>query len=172
MVKQVAIWAVLLFLYPIQGGKSQQSGQEFRPLKDLQRISIVVESLGTRGRSLGLSISQLESKVLVGLKRNIPRLTISKDAPSYIYVNVNSISDTTAGGRYLGFSIYVDVQLYRPVAILSNDFQTSIGVITVASVWNDGRLMGGPKRQAAEAVNRALDRVLTTFAADYYRQNP
>ena len=75
--KRVAILAVLLFLFPIQGGKSQQSGQEPGPLKDLQGVRIAVEDVGAVGRSLGLSQSQLESLVLVGLKRDIPRLKIN-----------------------------------------------------------------------------------------------
>ena len=170
--RRVVIGLILLMLMVSQRGEAQQSGQESGPLSNLRGVSIVIGDLSTDGRGLGFSRSQLESQVLVGLKRNIPRLTIERNAISTVNLNVLVLRDREVSGRDIGLTAYIFLSLERPVVIFSDDYKSSLGGFTLATVWRMGLLISGPSQSSREQVRDALDRTLTRFAADYYRQNP
>ena len=141
--RRVVIGVIVLMLVISQGGKSQQSVEESGPLNGLNQINIFVWNLDADAKTLGLSKSQLESQVLVGLKRNIPRLIINKKATSTIHVRITAYRVRATSGEDMGFSLYINVYLSRPVAILSDDYQSRVG-FTFASVWDKGSILGGP----------------------------
>jgi len=135
-------------------------------LKELTQASIVVEALGQTEKDIGLSEETLESQTWAGLKRDLPKLKISKDASPYIYVKVSAVE---AGPDKV--AVYVDIKVNRPVKIL-RDWSNSEVTATVATVWNKGKLLIGPKYGTASRVREAISDLVTKFAAAYSRDNP
>ena len=172
--RRVVIGLILIGLIVCPSTKSQQLSQEAKPLKDLRQVRIVVEHFNTSDRTLGLSETQLESQVLVGLKRNISRLSIDENTPSYVYVNITVVMEYTNNGLKLGPAVFVRTELKRPVFILSDDYKTTRTIIgsDYACVWDSGSLLSGPRDGMARRVPNEIDNHLIKFAADYYRQNP
>ena len=172
--RRVVIGLILIGLIVCPSTKSQQLSQEAKPLKDLRQVRIVVEHFNTSDRTLGLSETQLESQVLVGLKRNISRLSIDKNAESFVYVNIASVMRHTIRGQNIGAAVRVELELFRPVFILSDDYPTTRTIIgsVFACVWDKGSILTGPRDGMARRVQNEIDNHLTEFAADYYRQNP
>ena len=119
-------------------------------LKELTQASMVVEQLNKTAQDVGLSEETLESQTLAGLKRDLPKLKISKDASPYVYV---------------------DIKINRPVKIL-RDWSNSEVSATVATVWNKGKLLIGSKYDMAARVREAISDLTTKLAAAYYRDNP
>ncbi|MGB8493723.1 MAG: hypothetical protein WCE53_04920 [Candidatus Acidiferrum sp.] len=97
-----------------------------------------------------MSEETLESQTLVGLKSDLPRLKISKDASPYVYV---------------------DIKVNRPVKIL-REWSNSEVTATVATVWNKGKLLISTKYDMASRVREAISDLTTKLAAAYYRDNP
>jgi len=135
-------------------------------LKELTQASMVVEQLNKTAQDVGLSEETLESQTLAGLKRDLPKLKISKDASPYVYVNVLAVE---AGPDRV--AVYVDIKINRPVKIL-RDWSNSEVTATVATVWNKGKLLIGTKYDMAARVREAISDLTTKFAAAYYRDNP
>ncbi len=65
------------------------------PLKRLRQTSILVETLDAGAKTLGLSIKNLESQMLVGLRRDIPRLAVRESAIPTLYLQVTVLRETT-----------------------------------------------------------------------------
>ncbi len=141
------------------------------PLKSLSQTSILVEDLTADGKTIGLSKKSLESQMLVGLRRDIPRLAVRENAHPYLYLNVNLGRLTTEGGQVLGFSACVSLQMKRPVWI-QEDVGFDEVTFTMATVWEKATHVAGTRRDIRQLVKESIDEALTLFAADYYRQNP
>ncbi len=114
----------------------------------------------------------LESAVLLGLKRDIPRLEVGKDAIPSIAFYVQVLKDYSVGGRLLGCTTHVSLQVYRPVKILTDDVENIAVDLYIAEVWEKATLLSGPCERMHRQVQDKLDDVLTKFAADYYKANP
>ncbi len=141
------------------------------PLKGLRQTSILVESLPPDAKALGLSIKSLESQMLVGLRRDIPRLAVRESPRTYLYLQVTVLRATTVGGRELGFSAFVSLGMSRPAMLLED---VGFGEVTfaMATVWEIGTVLSGSRTSIRQQVKDEIDELLTEFAADYYRQNP
>lgn len=142
---------------------SQSDAQD---LKELTQASIVVEQLEETAKDIGLSEETLESQTFARLKRDLPKLKISKDASPYVYVKVLAVE---AGPDRV--AVYVDMKINRPVKIL-RDWSNSEVTATVATVWNKGKLLIGTKYDMASKVREAISDLTTKLAAAYYRDNP
>ena len=141
------------------------------PLTSLRQTAILVETLSAAAKTVGLSRKSLESQVLVGLRRDIPRLAVRESAIPVLYLVVTVLQDRTVGERDLGFSVFVELKMVRPVTILED---VGFGEVTFAQapVWERGKILGGPRSSIRQQVKDEIDEKLTAFAADYYRQNP
>ena len=139
------------------------------PLTSLRQTSIMV-ALNADTKALGFSRKSLESQMLVGLRRDIPRLAIRESARPFLYLIVN-VGRLTSGTQERGFAACVSLEMKRPVTILEDG---GIGEVTfaLATVWDRGTLLGGSRRDMRQQVKDSIDELLTEFAADYYRQNP
>jgi hypothetical protein len=108
--------------------------------------------------------------MLVGLRRDIPKLEVRESARTVLYLQVNVLPVPTVGGEE-GFCVVVLLKMFRPVTI-----QEDVGVgevfFTAAPVWHSDSLLFGSRRIIRQLVKDSLDEKLTEFAADYYRQNP
>ncbi len=131
----------------------------------------MVEQLNEAAKTVGLSKENLESQLLVGLRRDIPKLAIRESALPNLYLNVNVLRDTTVGGRDLGFSACVSLKMVRPV-MLREDVGVGEVTLVMATLWDMGALLASSRRSIRQQVRDSIDEKLTEFAADYYRQNP
>jgi hypothetical protein len=141
------------------------------PLKSLRQTTVLAESLGADAKALGLSVKSLESQMLVGLRRDIPRLAVRESAIPYLYLNLNVLRNTTVGGTETGFSVCVSLQMKR-IVMIQDDVADGEVTLAMAVVWHRGSLLGGSRRSIRQQVRDSIDEKLTEFAADYYRQNP
>ena len=141
------------------------------PLTRLRQTAILVESLTADGKTIGLSKKSLESQLLVGLRRDIPKLAVRESARPFLYLQVTVSGETTVVGRERVFAACVSLEMKRPVTILED---VGAGEVTfaMATVWDEGKLLGGPRSSIRQRVKDEIDELLTEFAADYYRQNP
>ncbi len=141
------------------------------PLARLRQTSILAESFHADAKTVGLSKKSLKSQMLVGLRRDIPRLAVRESAFPTLYLDVTMLRDTTVGGRDLGFSACVNLSMVRRVMILEDE---GVGEVTLAvvTVWDKGELLVGNRTSIRQQVKDEIDEALTEFAADYYRQNP
>ncbi len=167
--RRLAIGSIAIVL--LAGVQCEPQETKAGPLTRLRQTSILVEQLDADAKTLGLSEESLESQMLVGLRRDIPKLAVRESAPPYLYLNLNVARQTTVGGQETGFYACVSLEMRRPVTI-----QEDVGVgevtFTSATVWIKGSLLVGPRRSIRQQVNNSIDELLTLFAADYYRQNP
>ena len=141
------------------------------PLTRLRQTSIVAETLHEDAKTLGLSIKSLESQVLVGLRRDIPRLTVRESAVPVLYLQVTALQETNVGGQESGFSVSVLLGMLRPVMI-REDVGVGEVTFTMATVWWKTALLVGSRTSMRKQVKDEINEKLTEFAADYYRQNP
>jgi len=139
-------------------------------LKELGSVKIVVEDLNPGGREVGLTTDWLESVLLVALKRDLPRLRIGKDFLSFVYLNVHVMKEHTVGGRLQGCAAAVDLKVYRPAHILSDDLGSRV-LFAVVTVWQKGDLLSGSCDSIGQQVKESVDKLVTRLAADYYRAN-
>ena len=141
------------------------------PLTRLRQTSILAETLSADAKTIGLSIKSLESQMLVGLRRDIPKLAVRESAIPYLYLVVTVERETYMGGQERGFVACVLLKMKRPVTIQEDEW---VGEVTndMATVWDEGDLLGGPRTSIRQQVKDSISKLLTLFAADYYRQNP
>ena len=141
------------------------------PLTRLRQAVIVVEPLSPAARAADLSIKSLKSQMLVGLRRDIPKLAVRESARPRLYLLVMVLRDRTVGGRELGFSVCVSLQMWRRVTILED---VGVGEVTsiITTVWSRDGIVTGPRSSIRQQVKDNIAEKLTEFAADYYRQNP
>ena len=167
--RRLAIGSIAIVL--LAGVQCEPQETKAAPLKSLGQTSILVETLTADGKTIGLSKKSLKSQMLVGLRRDIPRLAVRENARPYLYLNVNLGRLTTGGGRALGFSACVSLQMMRPVWI-QEDVGFDEVTFTMATVWDKATHVAGTRRDIRQLVKDSIDEALTLFAADYYRQNP
>ncbi len=167
--RRIAIGSIAIVL--LAGVQCEPQETEVGPLTSLRQTSILVAPLHVDAKAVGLSINSLESQMLVGLRRNIPRLAVRESARPYLYLVVTVAGETTVGGRERAFSAFVSLEMVRPVTILED---VGVGKVTfkMATVWDQGYLLGGPRTGMRQQVKEIIEEKLTEFAADYYRQNP
>jgi hypothetical protein len=167
--RRLAIGSVAIVLLASLQCESQET--KVAPLTRLRQTSILIEDLTADGKTIGLSEKSLESQMLVGLRRDIPRLAVRENARPYLYLNVNVGRLTIDGGREIGFSACVSLQMVRPVWI-QEDVGFDEVTFTMATVWDKATHVAGTRRDIRQLVKESIDEALTQFAADYYRQNP
>ena len=166
---RIAIGSIAVVLFASLQCEPQET--KVAPLKSLSQTSILVETLTAEGKTIGLSEKSLESQMLVGLRRDIPRLAVHENARPTLYLNVNLGRLTTDGGRELGFSACVSLQMMRPVWI-QEDVGFDEVTFTLATVWDKATHVAGTRRDIRQLVKESIDEALTLFAANYYSQNP
>ncbi len=141
------------------------------PLTRLRQTRIVVEPLSADAKTLGLSRKSLESQMLVGLRRDIPKLAVRESAIPHLYLQVTVVRRTTVGGQERGSCVFVNLRMERPV-MLREDVGIGEVTLVMATLWDMGALLASSRRSIRQQVRDSIDEILTEFAADYYRQNP
>jgi hypothetical protein len=132
--------------------------------KGLEGVDIVVEAFD-KGPELGFSRQDVESQVLVAIKRDLPKLPVGKQFTAYIYVRITAVP--IAGG----IAAYVEVELRRPMHILREN-QTDTNMFSVSSTWDSGAVLSSHTSTIRARIFEEISEDLTQFAAIYYHQNP
>jgi hypothetical protein len=158
MLRQLAILSALVVIAP-----GIINAQNPDATKGLEGIDIVVEHFNKV--DLGFSREDVESQVLVGIKRDLPKLPVGKQYTAYIYVRISGIAING------GFVANVSVQLRRPSRILREN-QTDTGIFVIGTVWDKGAILAGPASTIHSQISEEISEGLTEFAANYYRENP
>ena len=167
--RRLAIGSIAIVL--LAGVQCEPQVTKAAPLKSLRQTTVLAESLGADAKALGLSVKSLESQMLVGLRRDIPRLAVRESAIPYLYLNLNVMRNTTVGGSEAGFSVCVSLEMKR-IVMIQDDVGDGEVTLAMAVVWHRGSLLGGSRRSIRQQVRDSIDEKLTEFAAEYYRQNP
>jgi hypothetical protein len=136
------------------------------PLKKLTKINLSYVEMTDYGKSIGVTDEVLGNQLLVGIKRDLPRVQLVHDqTSSQILISVGCIEATQ------GLAVCeMRIEVKRPVLIHLDD-----GTLTeqsLAAVWMRQQATSAGSAEMAEQVRQFLSRSLTEFAADYYKQNP
>ena len=149
--------------------ESSASGE----LAKLREISILVETLSSDAKKLGLTRSMLKNHVFVFLRGKMPQLTVKDFALPYIYINVALAVAHRVSRQEAGYFGSVSVQVRRHVSLLDDQDLSPMAGLFFATVWLEiDALIGGKRDRASSQVLEYLDEQLTEFAADWYRDNP
>ena len=168
--RRLAIGSIAIVLLASLQCEPQET--KLGPLTRLRQTAIVVESLNADAKTLGLSRKSFESQMLVGLRRDIPRLAVRESGPPYLYLRVNVGRLRMERGREVGFSACVSLQMARAVTILEDVGVGDVVTMDFGRVWDRTELVAESPSNIRQLVKDSIDELLTEFAADYYRQNP
>jgi hypothetical protein len=129
----------------------------------LLAVRVEVEDLWRDEKYLGLNKKEIETHAIASLLRKVPQLVVSESAKSVLQISTLIGVAEMVGGREKWYFGAILITVSRPVTILKT------GRSTKAIVWN--RLYSLPDMAAAD-VRENLERLLSDFAADWYRDNP
>ena len=148
------LFALLVLVVPVES--EGQNGE----LAKLSEVKILVESLLSAEKELGITRGDIKNQVFVFLRGKLPRLRVSKSASPYVYIRVTMSNDKT------GYFGAVQLMLSRVVSnkLTGDDIR--------AYVWESIYIVSSGLGNAPDHVRRILERLLTKFAADWYRDNP
>src|SRR4029077_4392061 len=136
------------------------------PLKKLTKINLSYVEMSEYGKSIGITDEIIGNQLLVGIKRDLPRVQLVHDqTSSRILISVGCVEATQ------GLAVCeIRIELKRPALIHLDD-----GTLTeqsLATVWMRHQVSSAGSAEMAEHVRQFLSQSLTEFAADYYNQNP
>lgn len=132
-------------------------------LRSLKCIRIVVETLTTGGKAIGLEEKALEQELFVAAKAKLPRLSHGKDCSDHLYLNINAARAETTGGRGIGYSASIGLTVGRPAMLVAT------GQISLVFVWREAVLQGGALDEARADIRETIGTLVTSFAAAYYK---
>lgn len=165
----IGLFSITILLRPIPTTQAQTATSAMG-LQELRFMAIVIEDLGTDAEEERITRKMLEDQVLVTIKSKARNLTIDSTARAYLYVRLNLVSSAS------GYAGCLNLILRRPVEVLVGaDRIGSVAtrrISTIATVWDDGFIFGGPRGGAEPRTRETLDRLLEAFLADYFRANP
>ena len=158
----ILLFALLVLVMPVES--AALSGN----LTGLRKVSIVVKDLDRVEKELGLNEDELKAHVLVLLWSKLPRLAVSESGTPVVHVAPLIEFIKTEGGKKTGYYGFVLIRIVRRIIIVETSKDTE------ASVWGEAFSVIGPLDfgNAVNNVRGVLDRLLTEFAADWYRDNP
>ena len=141
-------------------------------LTKLRSVCVRVEDLPSEARQeFGLSREVIGKHVYVWLKGKIPGLEVVRFPGTYpgdcsvtaptLFVTI-ALDTLRTGGTKTGFYGSATIQLLRIAVWETGD--TGPGI-----AYDQRSILTGPSHGAVQAVNEALDEILTDFAAEYYK---
>jgi len=151
--------ALLVLVVPVESA-GQNGG-----LAKLSEVRIFVENIND-SEKFGVNEEDLKDYVFVFLRSKLPRLKVQSEALTSLGITVSLTYTEDTSGRKLGYFGYVFLRTMREVIIIETKKNTDAAV--KASVLS----LNGPLENPSTHVKRILDQLLTTFAADWYRDNP
>ncbi|MEE8113286.1 MAG: hypothetical protein V3T23_02920 [Nitrososphaerales archaeon] len=151
-------FVLLVLMVPVE---SAATGE----LAKLMEVKILVGNLSKESMEEGLNEEDIKNHVFIFLRSKLPRLKVSEINGPYVGIIVH-LDHTETGGKKDGYFGLVEVEVGRSVLIIENKN------ITLTSVWSRSAILSGPLGNASTDVMKWLDRLLTSFAAAWYVDNP
>jgi hypothetical protein len=135
------------------------------PLKKLTKINLSYVEMNEYGKSIGITDEVLGNQLLVGIKRDLPRVQLVHDqTSSRILISVGCVEATQ------GLAVCeIIIELKRPALIHLDD--STLAEQSLATVWMRHQVISTGSAEMIEQVRQFLSQSLTEFAADYYKQN-
>lgn len=136
------------------------------PLKKLTKINLSYVEMSEYGKSIGITDEIVGNQLLVGIKRDLPRVQLVDDhTSSRILISVGCVEATQ------GLAVCeIRIELKRPPLIHLDD--GTLAEQSLVTVWERHQVSSAGSAEMAEHVRQFLSQSLTKFAADYYKQNP
>ena len=135
-------------------------------LKKLTKLNLGYNSDSEYNKSIGVVDKIVFDQLLVGVKRDLPRIQIVNDEQSSV-LGVSVLCADATGGLAV---CDIRVELRRPASVRLDD--NTLGESFVGTVWSRHTLSTAGSALMAEHVRQCISQSLTEFAADYYKQNP
>jgi len=157
---------LIYFLFlPFLVGPENAAGQSTE-LAQLQGVTLVVEDLDRRERTLGLNEDWLKNHALVLLQQKVPRLMVNqRSAEGSLLVDV-TFGMIEREGKTIRYYGVLEVEAFRLVAIKKTE------QIVWAPVWDGQYILTGQPQKATAQVKETLDLIIADFAAKWNRDNP
>ena len=137
----------------------------FYELGKLSEVRIYVEKLGSSERELGLNRDEIKNHVIELLQNKLPRLVVKESADTIVYI-VITLDFMKSGGDKSGYFGGIQLQVFRRVTV------NKTGKFAMAALLTRSATLYGLTKGAAPNVRRLLDKLLTTFVADWVKDNP
>jgi len=169
--KIIFILIISLFIHPLTSyseAELELTEEHIRrePLKGIQGISVLIESLRPVAKELGITRESLKTEVELKLRSagiKIPR-SEEKDSPfGTLYVNVNIIRDKNI------YAFKIDIELHEIVYIKRINKRKLIR--TPVRIWDYG-YVGLFHKDNSSFIREELKRGLDRFLNDYLAVNP
>jgi len=158
----VAFFAFLVLVVPVES--EVQDIYLAKTLNKLEEVKIVVE-IYDDAKELGLNEEDIKNHVFVFLRSKIPSLKVKDSVTPFLRI-WSTLIFINIKGRKIGYHGDVKVEVLR-LAVVSKSQRPALLI-----VWSDSILFTGPRGDASTDIKKSLDRLLTKFAADWYRDNP
>ena len=152
------LFALLVLVVP--GGSAG-----FYELGKLSEVRIYVEKLGSSERELGLNRDEIKNHVIELLQNKLPRLVVKESADTIVYI-VITLDFMKSGGDKSGYFGGIQLQVFRRVTV------NKTGKFAMAALLTRSSTLYGLTKEEAPPVRRLLDKLLTTFAVDWVKDNP
>jgi len=160
------VWIMAIGLVLAVGASNYATGFAY-DLTKLKSVCVEVEDLTDISKyDFGLYNEAIEKHVYVWLKGKLPRLKIERSGactPSgpYLWVGV-SIDIDKMGGKKVGYYGAVSIHVTRQT-------RWETGRVGRGIAYRHDIILSGPMTGAMTHVSKQLDRLLTDFAAEYYK---
>ncbi len=144
----------------------KESVAQYGNFTDLSEVTIVVATLESAAKELGLDETEIEDHFLDLLRSKLPGLLVQDSADSSVWVLVNIARSTAYQGYPLGYFGSVSVGVRRRVIIMNT------GKVTSGYLWYETHSITGATSNLNEHVRSVLDGLLTSFATAWDQDNP
>ena len=165
------VWAVAIGLVLAGGAWNSAAGLAL-DLTKLKSVCLLVEDLPADAkRDFGLSKNSIMNHVYVWLKGKLPRLRVERFT--------GALREDCSPGKPI-FYAKVSIGVVEREGMMVWHYGYVAITMTRETTWGSGRVglgiayfnitrMGGPTGGVRAAVNEQLERLLTDFAAEYYK---
>jgi hypothetical protein len=188
--RNIVIGLIILMLVGVSGAKTRGAGDPCYgpagsmlagPLRGMHLIDIRVTVEGETRQGSAASLEQVTSQeykdqILVILRSKAPALRYIKLGTSDIDLNILLAGNGPVYGGTVTLEImrYVDIKVgYFDTTVQSPFSGVPTGRInTHASVWSDAVAIIGPHGGANNQIRSEVDRLMDSFLAAYFRDNP
>lgn len=128
-------------------------------LQGLSEVRLVVSAVDAEPRHM-VSAKEIESNTAAMLRASLPALEIKPAAHAYVYVKIVARATTSESV----FAV-VDLRVVRPVIVIP------IGRVTLASVWEQHRVVSAFLNDFGDEALRALGVMIEQLGKDWRHDN-
>jgi len=176
--KIIFILIISLFIHPLisysQAGlelTEEQIKTRREPLKGIQGIYLLIESLDPDAKELGITNESLKTKIELKLRLAGIRVHSKEEALKslgiipllYVHLHITSVASSTTNI----YAVYISIELQENATIKRNN------QFGLASVWQqDALAVSNTKEGTLRERNEFLNMMIDTFLNDYLAVNP